>query len=299
MLCFNLGQSILMVGVISLAEIIWASRGELARPVHHSNDVMINGPSVAQWINNRCFSMRNGLSEEIPDGLARSVCPQLRSYPVSTRENDEEYLRKYSQTCAIQTLTKTADNIRNRGVYGKCYRGVKEIVSQSAPWMFGSLGRPNGARAIQARGELQDRGFVDILPAHPEYRMNPEKAPAGAILVFARVDRKPRTVRANDWRRMEAGDIQIRTPEGFVNDHKSRQPRTRQPNGEGSVLVGVLIRPLQIGEYDRRRNCYNSSINNVEVQVPTSAPEQMARVAQARVYAGNPRLASRTRLSRR
>jgi hypothetical protein len=113
----------------------------------------------------------------------------------------------------------------------ECYHYVKAALYRSGMARPGSL---TGRAASQAVSDLRRQGFTNLLdnPKYAYMRGSPERAPIGAVVVYA--SRIPK---------YSNGDVQIHAPDGWISDYFSKNAMIRQWNGRDFYVLGIMTKP--------------------------------------------------------
>jgi hypothetical protein len=129
--------------------------------------------------------------------------------------------QRYSNSPQVRRMIAAMER-RAGGSQGLCYRYVKNGL------LSGGLVNTYlaGGSAFMAGPQLQRQGFRNVINS---LGGDPRRAPIGAVLVY---DGGPH------------GHIEVRTPNGFISDYRSSNPRTGNgTQGRGRRLIGVYIHP--------------------------------------------------------
>lgn len=116
-----------------------------------------------------------------------------------------------------------------------CYRYVKRALYESGMVPWGALNTRWDENASSAVTRLQRFGFRNLLndPRFQYLRQDPDRAPVGAVVVYAGDHSGPEYV---------PGDVQIRTSRGWIADYFSQHSLIHQWNGRHFRVIGVLVK---------------------------------------------------------
>lgn len=125
---------------------------------------------------------------------------------------------------------KISDIEKENVSIASCYKYVK-IALQAAGFVDVYLA---GIPAKEAGAQLAKYGFVNLLDK-PDHKMDsPHDAPVGAVIVYDVTDNS------------KYGHIEIRIPDGFASDYKSRNARTTYREKDGMLVQSMQGRGRKV-----------------------------------------------------
>ena len=204
-----------------------------------------------------CLDQLRGLANSTGD-----VHDLLENMAVPLKMSIDEYANNYGNLCVVRDFSEEAQR-RGMGRHADylCYRDVKKLMDQEAPWMISH--HIDSRSAYMAKDDLADEGLIDILPTHLEYASDPSLAPPGAVIVYERngylcPSFMPRFV----CRVSSNGDIQVRTQDGFYSGFFSPRAMLDQPAGILMRVSAVMLKPLTVTSFNKSKNCFETKPDN-------------------------------------
>jgi hypothetical protein len=155
-------------------------------------------------------------------------------------------VKNYSESSTVDQMVKwTTKNINKLRGGGKCYRLTKKILAAG-----GLIAAPfSDGYARNALNTLPKLGFINLLSPPYNYKLNPDNAPKGSVLVYES-NHKCDEYSGKTFQ-TGCGHIEVKLGDGkktggfrFASDYKNDESILEGSSKYKYRLAGVMIKPL-------------------------------------------------------